>query len=180
MPMPNDRSSPAWPWLSRAGLDLYLSSCQLGVTLASLGLGAITEPAVAGILDPLLRPLHLANYDIHAIGFTLAMVISTSLHIVIGEQAPKNWASNFSNRMLPALAVPLVAFTYVFYPLIWLLNAITKGVLRMTGVKTSLRTDGGLPHTEEELRVLLAQWVAQERSAKARAASSPARSRLAS
>jgi len=147
--------------LVKRRLDLYLSSCQLGVTLASLGLGAITEPAVAGILEPLLRPLHISTYDIHAIGFTIAMAISTSLHIVIGEQAPKNWALNYSDRLLPILAVPLAAFTYVFYPLIWLLNSVTKGVLRITGVKKNPSADGGLPHTEEELRALLAQSVAQ-------------------
>ncbi len=142
-------------------LDLYLSSCQLGVTLASLGLGAVTEPAVAAILEPSLRFLHLPPHDITALAFAVGMAISTSLHIVIGEQAPKNWAINYSDWLLPAVALPLVVFTYLFYPLIWLLNAVTKGVLRLTGIKTNRAVEGGLPHSEEELRVLLAQSVAQ-------------------
>jgi CBS domain containing-hemolysin-like protein len=98
--------------------------------------------------------------DLYAISFTVALAVSTSLHIVIGEQAPKNWAISYSNRILPALALPLVVFTYLFYPGIWLLNVATHAVLRLTGVKPNLAPHGGLPHTEEELRGLLAQAVA--------------------
>ena len=141
-------------------LDLYLSSCQLGVTLASLGLGAVTEPLVAVGLAPLLRRANIPGHDLYAISFTVAMAVSTSLHIVIGEQAPKNWAISFSDRILPALALPLIIFTYLFYPAIWLLNGATHAVLRLTGVQPNLAPHGGLPHTEEELRGLLAQAVA--------------------
>jgi CBS domain containing-hemolysin-like protein len=140
-------------------LDLYLSSCQLGVTLASLGLGAITEPAVAVIISPLLRLFHLPEHDIHAVAFTVALGVSTSLHIVIGEQAPKNWAIRYADRLLLALAPPLIAFTYLFYPLIWLLNMVTNSLLRLTGMDVR-DAHGGLPHSEEELRTLLAQSVA--------------------
>ena len=141
-------------------LDLYLSSCQLGVTIASLGLGAITEPLVAALLSPLLGRFRIPEQDLRVLSFAVAMGVSTSLHIVIGEQAPKNWAISFSDRLLPILAPPLVAFTYLFYPLIWLLNSLTHAVLRLTGVKPNLAPHGGLPHTEEELRGLLAQAVA--------------------
>jgi CBS domain containing-hemolysin-like protein len=141
-------------------LDLYLSSCQLGVTLASLALGAVTEPLVAGILAPLLLKVHVPAHNFYAVSFAAAMAVSTSLHIVIGEQAPKNWAISYSNRILPLLALPLIAFTYLFYPAIWLLNAATNAVLRLTGVTPNLAPHGGLPHTEDELRGLLAQAVA--------------------
>ena len=143
-------------------LELYLSSCQLGVTLASLGLGAVTEPLVAAILAPVLAAFRVPGHDVFAIAFTFALAISTSLHIVIGEQAPKNWAIRYSDRILPLVAVPLVAFTYVFFPVIWLLNSVTQSILRLTGVNTrgKLQSHGGLPYTEEELRALLAQAVA--------------------
>ena len=141
-------------------LDLYLSSCQLGVTLASLGLGAVTEPLVAGMLAPVLRRLNIPTQDLYAISFTIALAVSTTLHIVIGEQAPKNWAISYSNRLLPLLALPLILFTNLFYPVIWLLNAVTHRVLQLTGVNPNLAPHGGLPHTEEELRALLAQAVA--------------------
>ena len=141
-------------------LDLYLSSCQLGVTLASLGLGAVTEPLVSAIVAPVLTHLRTPPHDMYALSFAIAMAVSTSLHIVIGEQAPKNWAISYSNRILPAVALPLIVFTYLFYPAIWLLNAATNAVLRLTGVTPNLAPHGGLPHTEEELRGLLAQAVA--------------------
>ena len=148
-------------WMVKRRLDLYLSSCQLGVTLASLGLGAVTEPAIAVLLAPLLRALHVPEHDTHAVSFAVALGISTSLHIVIGEQAPKNWAIRFADTALPVLAPPLVVFTYLFYPLIYALNAVTNAVLRMTGVDLEPDAQGGMPHTEEELKGLLAQAVAQ-------------------
>jgi CBS domain containing-hemolysin-like protein len=150
-------------------LDLYLSACQLGITLASLGLGAVTEPAVVALLEPLLNWVGLhppGPGQHHVVGFVIALTISTSLHVVVGEQAPKNWAILHSDRALPLLGAPLVAFTYLFYPLIWLLNTVSNAVLRLTGVDITPGAHGGLPHTEEELRTLLAQAVASGTIAK--------------
>jgi len=140
-------------------LDLYLSACQLGITLASLGLGAVTEPAVAALLRPILEWFQLTEGAIHGISFTIAMAISTTLHITVGEQAPKTWAIVSADKLLPYLAVPLVCFTYVFYPAIWLLNAASNGLLRISGVKVTPGGHHELPHTAEELRALLAQSV---------------------
>jgi CBS domain containing-hemolysin-like protein len=140
-------------------LDLYLSSCQLGVTLASLGLGALTGPAVAGLLVPVLGRMHVPRAEEYTIGFVVAMAVSTALHIVVGEQAPKNWAIRYANWLLPILAPGLIVFTFLCYPAIWLLNVATNSVLRLSGIKTSLG-DGQLPHTERELRALLGQAVA--------------------
>lgn len=142
-------------------LDLYLSSCQLGVTLASLGLGAITEPALAQVIGPAMRWLHIPLHDATAVSFTIALAVATSLHIVVGEQAPKNWAIRYADWMLPLVSLPLVLFTYIFYPAIWLLNWVTNAVLRMTGVETGLAVEGSLPHTEEELRALVMQAVSR-------------------
>jgi CBS domain containing-hemolysin-like protein len=89
------------------------------------------------------------------------MAISTSLHIIAGEQAPKTWAIISADRLLKLLALPLVMFTYVFYPAIWVLNAASNALLRLTGVRV---TPGGhyeMPHTAEELRALLQQAVSQ-------------------
>jgi len=142
-------------------LDLYLSACQLGVTLASLGLGAVTEPAVAVVISPVLKLFSLSEHSMHVVSFVVAMGISTSLHIIAGEQAPKTWAIVSADRLLKLLALPLVMFTYLFYPAIWLLNAASNGLLRLTGVQV---TPGGhyeMPHTAEELRALLQQAVSQ-------------------
>jgi len=141
-------------------LDLYLSTCQLGITIASLGLGAVTEPAVAVLVSPLLHLLGVPDAQIHTIAFAIALAISTSLHVVVGEVAPKNWAILYPDRLLPILAPPLIAFTYLFYPVIWLLNSASNALLRFSGVKIVRDAHGGMPHTEEELKALLAQAIA--------------------
>jgi len=140
-------------------LDLYLSSCQLGVTIASLGLGAVMEPVVAAILRPILSSLSVPEHGIHVVAFAISFAISTSLHIIVGEQAPKNWAILNADRVLFVVALPLIVFTYVFYPAIWLLNAATNGLLRLTGVHVKYGPHIGIPHTAEELRSLLTQSI---------------------
>lgn len=145
-------------------LDLYLSACQLGVTIASLGLGAVTEPAVAAMLGPVTH--WLPEHWRHRIAFGVGFAISTSLHIIIGEQAPKNWAIISSDRALPALALPLVIFTYIFYPFIWVLNSLTNALLRSTGIDVKPGAHDEMPHTAEELRTLVRQAIEQGTIAK--------------
>src|SRR5690606_30593886 len=120
-------------------LDLYLSTCQLGITIASLGLGAVTEPAVAAIIDPLLHMVGITAEHVPGkhtgLAIAIALTISTALHVVVGEVAPKNWAIFYPDKLLPVLALPLVAFTYLFYPLIWLLNSASNQLLRLSGIK---------------------------------------------
>jgi CBS domain containing-hemolysin-like protein len=146
-------------------VDLYLSACQVGITVASLGLGYVTEAALVQLIQPTLVWMHLA-YEAHAMAIGIGLAISTALHVVVGESAPKNWAIIYSDRLLPILAPPLVAFTYVFYPAIWVLNAAANGLLHLTGAKTGPSAHGGLPHTAEELRALLAQSIAHGAIAK--------------
>lgn len=142
-------------------LDLYLSACQLGITIASLGLGAMIEPAVASILAKLAGPLNLTPEHQHTLAFGVSFFVSIAFHIIIGEQAPKNWAILNPDRMLAALALPLMAFTVVFYPLIWLLNWATNAVLRFSGIPTRHDLQMDLPHTADELRTLLNQSIAK-------------------
>lgn len=145
-------------------LDLYLSTCQLGITIASLGLGYVTEPAVAQLLDPLLAKFGLQPPPghHHPIAIIIALAISTSLHVVVGEVAPKNWAIFYPDKLLPVLAPPLIAFTYIFYPFIYALNAASNGLLRLSGIKIEHGTHGAaMPHTAEELRTLVTQAIAQ-------------------
>ena len=151
-------------------LDLYLSGCQLGITIASLALGFVTEPLVVAIIQPLLSAIGTAAHHHHSIAVIVGLTISTALHVVVGEQAPKNWAIHYADAMLPVIAPGLIVFTYLFYPLIWLLNSASNGLLRVTGVHIEhAGKHGGLPHTEDELKGLLAQAVAQGTIAKGRA-----------
>ena len=158
-------------WSVKQNLGMYLSATQLGVTIASLGLGAIMEPAISSALDPIFSLLHLPGHARHVLAYIVSFGIGTSLHIVLGEQVPKNWAIRNSDRFLAYLAPPLVAFRFMLYPLIWLLNEATVLCLRFLGVEveppkgeaanSGLGTGdfSSVPHTAEELRTLVAEAI---------------------
>lgn len=115
-------------------LDAYLSACQLGITLASLGLGWVGEPAFAELLTPLLASFGVDSPQlIHAISFFLAFFIISYLHIVVGELAPKSWAIRKPELLSLWTAAPLYAFYWLMYPAIYLLNASANAILRIAG-----------------------------------------------
>jgi CBS domain containing-hemolysin-like protein len=136
-------------------LDAYLSACQLGITLASLGLGWLGEPFLAQILQPAFALAGISSPAvITSVSFLFAFSGITFLHIVLGEQAPKILAIR---KALPATLIvsgPLRVFYLVFKPAIWFLNVssnwVLKNVLRTEPVK-----EGELAHSEEELRLIL-------------------------
>ena len=136
-------------------LDSYLSAIQLGVTLASLGLGWVGEPAFFSIVSPLLRPFAASNPDIvHTVSLTLSFLVITMLHIVLGELGPKWLAISRSEGTALWAALPLYAFHKVTYPAIWLLNRTANALLKLIGVAPA--GEGETGHDEGELRLLLA------------------------
>ncbi len=145
----------------KGNLTLYLSATQFGVTMASLALGAVMEPAIGGLISPLLHVLSISDHAQQLISFIISFFIGMSLHIVIGEQVPKNWAIRNGSTLLPYFAPPLIIFTYALFPFIWLLSAATKGVLRMAGMKIGAKEHAGVPHTADELRTLLEESIEQ-------------------
>ena len=115
-------------------LDAYLSACQLGITLASLGLGWVGEPAFAHLLQPLLHYLGVDSEAVaHGIAFFTAFFIISYLHIVVGELAPKSWAIRQPERLSLWTAAPLYMFYWAMYPAIFLLNASANAILRVAG-----------------------------------------------
>ncbi|PZP24524.1 hemolysin family protein [Pseudomonas kuykendallii] len=115
-------------------LDAYLSACQLGITLASLGLGWVGEPAFAHLLTPLLQYFDIDSPAlVHGIAFFSAFFIISYLHIVVGELAPKSWAIRQPELLSLWTAVPLYLFYWLMYPAIYLLNASANGILRIAG-----------------------------------------------
>lgn len=136
-----------------ARLDEFLSATQLGITLASLGLGWIGEPAFSVILEPLLAPLELPPAALHATAFAVAFSVITFLHIVLGELAPKSLAIQRAEQVTILAAWPMRAFRFLFWPFIASLNGIAALVLRSVGLQpTSEHADA---HTEEELRLIV-------------------------
>lgn len=154
-------------------LDAYLSACQLGITLASLGLGWVGEPAFAKLLEPVFSLLGITSAQIiHGVSFVVAFSVISFLHIVVGELAPKSLAIRVPEAVGLWSAVPLYGFYWTMYPAIWLLNESANLVLRIAGLsgvgshethysndelKLILRTNTGTPgerFTHDERHIL--------------------------
>jgi CBS domain containing-hemolysin-like protein len=135
-------------------LSRYLAACQLGITFTSLGIGFLGEPAVADIFEDVLGESVPHGVSL-AISLALAYLITTSLHITLGEQVPKIYSINRARRTARFVARPLHVFTQIFNPFIHILNAASNWILRLVGIRaTNEYEEGGSP---EELKVLIAQ-----------------------
>jgi CBS domain containing-hemolysin-like protein len=135
-------------------LTLSMTAAQLGITMASLGLGAVAEPAVAHLLERWLGFLPLGDDATHVIALVVALLIVVFLHMVIGEMAPKNVAIASPERSAMALAHVFRGYVIVFKPLIVVLNALANGVLRLFGVTTADSLEVG--HSADDLAVIIA------------------------
>ncbi|GGI98544.1 cobalt transporter [Halobellus salinus] len=135
-------------------LDDYLAATQLGITIASLGLGWIGEPAVAALIEPVLEPVLPASV-IHLVAFAIGFSIITFLHVVFGELAPKTIAIADAERVSLFLAPPMKASYYLLYPGIVVFNGAANGVTRMLGVPPASETDETMQ--EREIRRVLAR-----------------------
>ena len=140
-------------WLAER-LERSLSACQLGITMASLALGYVGEPAFEHVLTPLLVEMGITSETaIKAIAFIASFTLITSLHLVVGEQAPKIFAIRQPEVLLLWCAVPLKMFYLSTYPLMSALSASTDFLLRSLGLGDSGEPD--IPYTEQEIRALL-------------------------
>jgi CBS domain containing-hemolysin-like protein len=133
-------------------IDSYLSACQLGITICSLGLGALGEPAFHDALEPLLGDA--AEVAGIGVASALAFAIITTLHVVVGELAPKSAAIARTPPIVLALTPPMRAFYLATKPLVDLLNALGNLVLKPFGIPPASEA-GHQPHSEDELRLLL-------------------------
>ncbi|MDL2344654.1 hemolysin family protein [Deinococcus sp. MIMF12] len=134
-------------------LDLYIAATQLGITMASLSIGFVAEPAIEHLIHPLLGDTTLSEGQITAISFGLAFAISTILHIVFGELAPKSWALQRSEQVSLLVTRPLLIFTAVFKWAIVGLNAMGNGVVRMFGLRGVAGHHAA--YSEEEIRMIV-------------------------
>jgi len=137
-------------------LDAYLSATQLGITLASLALGAVGEEVISSLIENLFintgwvkNPL-----NVHSISLPVALTLLTFFHVTLGEQIPKMLGIKHSLTAILIFAWPLRLFYFICSPFIWLLNKTSNVVLRVFGVKKVGEDD---VHTEEELRLILTE-----------------------
>ncbi|SEH69814.1 Hemolysin, contains CBS domains [Halobacillus karajensis] len=134
-------------------LDYYLSACQLGITITALGLGWLGEPTLEVLVRPVLDRVALPEGVTHTLSFVLAFFVITFLHVVLGELAPKTMAIQKAEKITLFLSNPLMLYSKVMYPLIWLLNGSANVIVRMLGFQTAKESDD--VHSEEELRHIL-------------------------
>jgi CBS domain containing-hemolysin-like protein len=135
-------------------LDSYLSACQLGITLASLGLGWVGEPAFAALLEPFLLSIGIVSQKlIHGIAFFVAFFTISYLHIVIGELVPKSLAIRMAERVGLWTAPALYGFYWLMFPAIWILNQSSNLVIKALGVQSKSGHDAS--YSSEELKLIL-------------------------
>ena len=122
-------------------LEAYLAACQLGITMASLGLGWVGEPAVAALLEPMFHWVGVPDSILHTTAFITGFLIFSSLHIVIGEQVPKTFAIRKAEVVSVWISYPL-HFTYMLvYPLNWILNWSSGSLLALFGVEEATHAE---------------------------------------
>lgn len=114
-------------------INAYLSACQLGITLASLALGFLGEPAFSALIHPVLSQLGLSDAVISAIAIAFGYIVMTTLHVVAGELIPKSFAIFSTEKYALFAATPLLLFYRVTYPIMWVFNGITNFVVRLCG-----------------------------------------------
>jgi CBS domain containing-hemolysin-like protein len=137
-------------------LDAYLSATQFGITLASLGLGWLGEPAFANLLQPVFArivPEAARDTLAHSAAVAVGFAIITFLHIIVGELAPKSLAIQRAEATTLAVALPMRVFYFLFYPAIVLLNGMARRILRLFGLDSA--SEASEAHNEDELRVIL-------------------------
>jgi CBS domain containing-hemolysin-like protein len=135
-------------------LDDYLATTQLGITIASLGLGWVGEPAVAALLEPVLEPVLPAG-TLHLVAFAIGFSIITFLHVVFGELAPKTIAIQRAERLSLLIAPPMRLFYYLFVPGIVVFNGTANAFTKLLGVEPASETEETLD--EEELLLILSR-----------------------
>jgi CBS domain containing-hemolysin-like protein len=133
-------------------LEAYLAACQLGITMASLGLGWVGEPAVAALLEPLFHSLGMSDKALHTVSFLVGFLMFSSLHIVIGEQVPKTFAIRKAERVAMWSAYPLHLSFLLVWPLNWALNKASGAILSLFNVAEATH---GEVFSDEELKGLV-------------------------
>lgn len=139
-------------------LDSYLSVCQVGITVASLALGWVGEPAVSHLIGPLLEAVGVGSERVvEVVSVVLGFGVITYAHLVFGEQAPKYFAIQKSEKVSLWISRPLDVIRLPFQPIVWIVNTSTNFMLRPWGIRLGEETEA---HSEEELRIMISSSTA--------------------
>jgi CBS domain containing-hemolysin-like protein len=135
------------------GLSQMIAAAQFGITVCSLGLGAVAEPALAHLLEPAADAVHLSHAWVHPVAFAIAMTAVVYLHVVLGEMVPKNLALAGPERAAMVLGPPMVAMVTVLKPIVYGLDAAANTIVRAVGVQP--RNDVISTFTLEEVEAMV-------------------------
>ncbi len=133
-------------------VNAYLAACQLGITLASLALGWLGEPAFSALVRPVLAPIGLSDTAISSIAIAIGYILMTTLHVVVGEQIPKSFAIFSTERWALRTSGVLVVFYRVTYPIMWVFNTLTRGAVRLAGHDPEQEHEA---YSDEEIKLLI-------------------------
>lgn len=136
-------------------MDEYLSACQLGITITSLGLGWLGEPTVERLLHPVFEEMNITPSLAGVLSFIIAFSVITFLHVVIGELAPKTLAIQKAEWLTLNFSPPLVLFYWIMFPFIWILNKSARLFTGLFGLAPA--SEHEVAHSEEELRIILSE-----------------------
>lgn len=138
-------------------MDGYLSACQLGITVSSLVLGFVGEPYMTDLFIALFNKFDISWSDkwIHSLSLITGVGLITIIHMVLGEQVPKTMGIRFSLQTAMLIAWPLRIFNTIFSPFVWVINKLTRVVLRLFGIQMTAEHEE--IHSEEELRMILTE-----------------------
>ena len=134
-------------------VSLVMAAAQFGITVCSLGLGAVAEPALAHLLEPLAENLGIPHGAVHPIAFTIALAIVVYLHVVLGEMVPKNLALAGPERAALVFGAPMMVIVMVLKPIVWVLNAIANGILRLFKIEPQAEISSAF--TREQVEALV-------------------------
>lgn len=134
-------------------LDGYLAACQLGITVTSLGIGWLGEPAVAHLIRPLFALFGFSEAIVSTVSVIIGFGIITFLHVVIGELAPKSFSIQKTEAVSLLVSPLLIIFNKVMYPFIWALNGASRFLVGLFGLPPA--TENGEVYSEEEVRTIL-------------------------
>lgn len=134
-------------------VSLVMAGAQFGITVCSLGLGAVAEPALAHLLEPGIEQLGLPHGAVHPIAFTIALTLVVYLHVVLGEMVPKNLSLAGPERAALAYGAPMMVVVTVLKPIVWVLNAVANGILRAVGIEPKAEVSSVFTHAQVEALV---------------------------
>ena len=134
-------------------LSLMIAAAQFGITVCSLGLGAVAEPALAHLVEPVAELVHLPDSWLHPLSFAIALALVVYLHVVLGEMVPKNLALAGPERAAMALGPPMVAMVTVLRPIVRGLDSVANGVVRLLRIEP--RTEVTSTFTLQEVEAMV-------------------------